>query len=151
VLVGVGRVEGVEQLHEVDGLVDALAAGGVAQRDGDVMEELVDEAVGHDLDGLLLLFAERAEAAAGAVQFEELGFFGLAAQRDDGGFDAEAGELAHEAVGFVGDDALGVFGFAAAAGEVFVGDAGEVVDVVDVDVFEAVDGGGRRCGARRCR
>ena len=105
------------------------------------MEKLVDEAAGERFNGGKLLGGECADAGVDAAQFCLADFLGLALEGDDGRRDVDGALALVKALDLSGNEGLGVSGLAAALGEVRGGDGLQVVDVVDEDAVELVDGG----------
>ena len=82
-----------------------------------------------------------AETLGGAGEFGLADALGVLLQGEDGGDGVADVEALLVLVDLFGDDGLGLFGLAAAVGEVGLGDLMEVVDVVDEAAFDLVHAG----------
>ncbi len=107
------------------------------------VEEFGREGAGEGFDGGLLLGRKRLalEAKEGAGEFGFADAFRLGKELFNGGGGGRLIELLGVAGDLKGDDALGGFGFAGAAGAILLRDLLEVVDVVDKAAFEGIDFG----------
>ena len=105
------------------------------------MRDLVDDAAGQRVQRLFLLRGERPEAAAHLFDLAGANLFELLLQADDGGRDLGHFEARHHALHFFGDQRLGVVRLFHALAQVGVDDFLQIVDVVEEDVVEVVDGG----------
>ena len=84
---------------------------------------------------------ERSEVAAHLFDLAGADLFELLLQADDGGRDLGHLEARHHALHFLGDQRLGVVGLFHALAQVGVDHFLQVVDIVEEDVVEVVDGG----------
>ena len=105
------------------------------------MEQLVDHGAAERFNGGRLLGRERGETGVHAAHLGKAQFFSTLLERDDDGSDVHGALALLEALDLGGDDGFCVGGFAGALGEVGGSDGLEIVDVVEEDAFEAIDGG----------
>src|SRR5712691_10854703 len=111
---------------------------GLLQPDRGQVEELVHDLSRDRLDGRVLRLGE-AEPAAGALQLAGANLLCPRAERSDRGDDLAGGLALTKLLGFLRDDRFGARGLAPSPGKAGRHDRLEIVDVVEVAVFELVD------------
>src|SRR5581483_10277245 len=138
---GIEGEQPVDDARDLGGRLAVLALRDLLQDRERNVQDLVHDRARHRLERASLVGLEPAQGGERTLELDPPDAVELAAERDDRGRQVLARHRAPEALRLLVDDLLRAHGLSPPLRPVLVGDARQVVDVVEVDVLDVVDAG----------